>query len=106
MCRYRLLREVDADDVLTDWSRYCKARGMVLGGFPGEHAHTVTLVSEDHRLQVTVERPLEATPRQTLEAFLADYLRRHPSVQMTFFPAEQDLLAQTVYEGSVGFILP
>lgn len=105
MAMYLVLAEAYADDVLSDWARYCRARGMVLGGFPGEGAHTVRLLSEDHRLRVTVERPEGSDACETLSCYLRDYTRRNPHIRITELPDEAAVIDRTKYEGTVGFIV-
>ena len=101
----RVLAEAYADDVLSDWCKYCAAHRMALGGYPSETAHTITIVSAGHRLRVTIENPNGATADETLNIFLRDHVRRHPHMKITDYPSEEELLAQVIYEGAVGFII-
>ena len=44
--RNRLLSGIDVDDLLKDWTKYCEANGMKLGGLPDETSHAVTVIAE------------------------------------------------------------
>lgn len=105
MATYLVLAEAYADDLLSDWAKYCRARGSVLGGFPGEAAHTIRLLSEEHRLQVTVEHPEGGSACETLLCYLRDYTRRNPHILLTELPSEAAVVERTKYEGTVGFIV-
>ena len=103
--RYRLLNGIEADDLLKDWSKYCAANGMKLGVPASKDAQAVKVIAEGREARLYIASPAGATPSETLEQYLTDYLRRHPQDSVSDMEDEATLRAACVDEDNVGFVV-
>ena len=42
---YRLIAPVDVDELLADWTKYCRAHNMILGSASTDQTHSIVVHS-------------------------------------------------------------
>lgn len=103
--RNRLLSGIDVDDLLKDWTKYCEANGMKLGGLPDETSHAVTVIAEDRQCSLNIVGANGQDAEDTLRRYLDDWQRRHPDADVEKIEDEEELRRRCCDEDHVGFII-
>ena len=101
---YRLIAPVDVDELLADWTKYCRTHGMVLGSASTDQTHSIVVHSSGRSCCVHIENPDGKTSYETLTMYLKDYCLRHPHAVISSAEDEKTLISRSHEEDSVGFI--
>ena len=103
---HRIVRGVDPNALMQDWSDYCLVRGMELNGrlTPGEQV--ITVVYAGCEMTAAVARPEGAIPCATLQTYLDDFLARHPDAEIDYIHGDDVLRSLTDAPDAIGFLLP
>ena len=101
---YRLIAPVDVDELLADWTKYCRAHNMILGSASTDQTHSIVVHSSGRSCCVHIEKPDGVSPDETLTLYLNDYCLRHPHAVISSAEDEKALIQQANDEDSVGFI--
>ena len=103
--RNRLLSGINVDDLLSDWSKYCDAKGMSLGGLPDATTQTVIVIAENRSCTLNVGGADGLDAEDTLRRYLDDWQRRHPDAEVEKIEDEGELRIRCCDEDHVGFII-
>lgn len=105
---HRLLTGVQGGELMNDWTLYCHHRGMDLSETPvtDEADHTFQVIYGGGEITAAVTHPQAPLPVGTLQAFLDDYLLRHPQAAIDYIHGEGALRSLCQSPGTVGFLLP
>ena len=102
--RYQVLIGMEVNDLIADWSLFCRSFGMELG-CPGKDSHVVTVVSENRVSHIPIAHPAGSDPEATLQMFLNDFIRRHPHAELQALDSEEALHEACSEEDHVGFMI-
>ena len=106
MRSFRLLIPVDVNDLLSDWSRYCRQNDMILGVVATNLTHSFMIYSNHQSCCINIDHPNGETPLETLDLYLKDYCRRNTHVTVTEIDNESLLISRSQNEeDSVGIII-
>ncbi|MBR4080601.1 MAG: DUF1015 domain-containing protein [Clostridia bacterium] len=103
---HRVLTHVEEAALLADWAAYAAARGMTLAEGAAEGAQRFTLVSAAGERTFSVLPADGPLPVATLQAFLDDYLHRHPEAEIDYIHGDDVLRRLAGAPGRMGFLLP
>ncbi len=103
---HRILTHVDGEELLADWTAFCRARGMTLADGAEPEAHVFTVLRGGTRRTCSVRQPDGPLPAATLQRFLDDYLRRHPDAEIDYIHGDDVLARLSEAPGAMGFLLP
>ncbi len=103
--RHRLLSGINVDDLLKDWTKYCQARDMTLGGLPDETSQEVTVIAEQRQCSLNIVGADGLDAEDTLRRYLDDWQRRHPDAEVEKIEEEAELRSRCNDEDHVGFII-
>jgi len=101
---HRLLTGVSFNELLADWAAYCEEHGMALSS--SGSGHTIQLLCGDKKQDVTILNPEGALPVGTLQAYLDNYLLRHPEAGIDYIHGLDALKDLSAQPGSIGFAVP
>ena len=91
---YRVLKNCDVNDVLASLDRVC--------GDCGEQH--VTAISSAGFCETSFKNPTHALTVGTLQNFIDDYIKTHPTVKCDYIHGEGTLIRLSMEENSVGFL--
>jgi len=101
---HRLLTGVEAENLWADWENYCARQGMTLKRETADQ--TFQMLSGEETWLAGVENPEGAIEVATLQAYLDDFLKRHPEAEIDYIHGEEALRELCRKRGHVGFMLP
>ena len=101
---YRIVTGTTRMEIMAAWKQYAAQHGMHLDR-EGE-GHRFTVVSADGEGTVVVKDPEGASPCETIQKFLDDFLANHPGTGIDFIHGEASLRTLAEKPGTVGFLLP
>ena len=105
---YRVLFGADADDVLSAAQAFFAANGgtAAIADAPIGDGQSFPFETADKKAYLTVRNSKWALPVATLQAFLDDYLAKHPAVKIDYIHGLDVLHSLSVQPGNLGFALP
>lgn len=105
---YRVLFGADADDVLSAAQTFFAANGgtAAIADAPIGDGQSFPFETADKKAYLTVRNSKWALPVATLQAFLDDYLAKHPAVKIDYIHGLDVLHSLSVQPGNLGFALP
>ncbi|WP_394962947.1 DUF1015 domain-containing protein [Candidatus Allofournierella excrementigallinarum] len=102
---HRVVFGVPGLQLLARLKEWCAARGIAVDGDEAPGGQAVTLVHGAWRRAVRLAGSPEPLAVGTVEAFLADYLKRNPASSVDYIHGE-DAVAGLCEEGNTGILLP
>ena len=103
---HRLVKGVDPNALMADWSDYCLVHGMELNGKLRPNEQTLAVLYEGCEMMAAIANPDGPLPVSTLQRYLDDFLARHPEADIDYIHGD-DVLRQLVSTpDSIGFLLP
>lgn len=99
---FRFLTGIDVDDLLTDWSKYCRAHHMTIGVPVSDKTHSYVVCSGGRECNIYIETTEAENP---LQIYLDDLLRRRTDISVSFIETEKELRDRSLNEDdTVGII--
>lgn len=95
---YRVVFGVDTQELLCDLRRALSAQNGSAA------AQTLVCITREREEVLTVPHPVAQLAVGTLQAFLDDYLTRHPEAVVDYIHGEDSLRALAMQENAVGFL--
>lgn len=100
---HRVLFGADQADVLAALAAYCQKTGMVLSQGTGEQ--NFTFVNANATQGYGIDAPIHPLAVGSIDAFIADYLTSHPTVEVDYIH-DQAAVEALCAKGGVGFLMP
>lgn len=101
---HRVLFGYDGDDMLDELSRYAVSHGASIAD--GENAQEVKVVYEGKEVALSVQNPPQRLAVGMVQAFLDEWLPRHPGARLDYIHGEKAVRELVKGEGAIGFLLP
>ena len=95
---YRVLFRVDPDDVLCGLRDYAAAQNGIAA------PQTVRCVGGFEPCDITIDRPVQQLTVGTLQAFLDDYLTKHPEASVDYIHGEDSVHSLAATPDAIGFL--
>lgn len=102
---HRVVFGVPGLQLLARLKEWCAARNIAVDGEEAPGDQVITLVHGAWRRAVRLAGSPEPLAVGTVEAFLADYLKRNPASSVDYIHGE-DAVAELCEEGNTGILLP
>ncbi len=104
MSRYLIISPIDVNDMLADWSKYCRSHNMILGVVATNQTHAFTVHSNGQKCSINIENPDGDSADHTLSIYLNDFCRRNPHATITETDNEKKLIEESLKEDSIGIV--
>ncbi|MGN1368518.1 MAG: DUF1015 domain-containing protein [Aristaeellaceae bacterium] len=103
---HRLVTGVDPNELMHDWHRYCRERGMTLNGLLCEGEQTLYAVYQGCEMLTAIAHPDGPIPVATLQSYLDDFLARHQEAAIDYIHGDDVLRRLADAPDAIGFLLP
>ncbi len=99
---HRVLFNVDAKNLLNEFSAYCKNNS----GGRNSQPHTFLYITSEGSGEIAVDNPVSNLEVGTLQSFLDFYMKEHPHVKIDYIHGEDVVTKLGSQPGNMGIYLP
>lgn len=102
--QHQILSGITVDDLLDDWGRYCRGRGVELGAAEGEGTICVLVVSEGKECRLHFAGSVLTSAGELIQSYLEHLRQRHPEISAFAVEEEAEAREKSMLDETVALI--
>ncbi len=101
---HQILTGIAVDDLLDDWGRYCRTRGLELGAADGKNTICVLVLSEGKECRLHFAGAGLTSAGELIEGYMSHLHSRHPEIGTQAAQDEAEARKISMLEETVALI--